>query len=206
MHLRSRDRGLVPTIVKGLRGYDFHPHHLLLTESVRVDGALGDGDVLVWGPARIQALSTPGHTDGSLSYLVEVDGKKTVFCGDAIYDHGQLWDLYSLQKGTQRSGVPPTRDYHGFLGARQELVAGLRRIEEIAPTLLVPSHGRLMDRPQAAIDLLVRRLAACYDKYVAISALRYYFPAAFTKFAGRSGHTIFLALRPIPSALGGNPP
>ena len=46
-------------------------------------------------------LDTPGHTDGSLSYLVEVDGKRVVFCGDAIYDEGQVWDLYSLQKGTE---------------------------------------------------------------------------------------------------------
>ena len=108
--------------------YNVHPHHLTLTEPVRVDGTLADGKTLAWGPAAIRAISTPGHTDGSLSYLVEVDGRRVVFCGDAIYDEGRVWELYSLQKGTQ------TSDYHGFLGARPQLVESLGRIKARAAT------------------------------------------------------------------------
>jgi hydroxyacylglutathione hydrolase len=42
---------------------------------------LQDGDVIQAGKAKIEALSTPGHTPGSMSYLV--DGS-ILFVGDAL--------------------------------------------------------------------------------------------------------------------------
>lgn len=162
--------------------YNFHPHHLMLAEPVRVDATATAGQTIAWGPAKIQVLDTPGHTDGSISYLVEVDGRRVAFCGDAIYDHGQVWDISSLQKGTQ------TTDYHGYLGTRPQLKESLQRIAEAEPEMLVPSHGRIMREPQKAIQSLAARLDQCYDKYVAISALRHYFPKLFVDYAGRPDH------------------
>jgi glyoxylase-like metal-dependent hydrolase (beta-lactamase superfamily II) len=162
--------------------YNLHPHHLMLAESVRVDATLDPGDTLAWGPAKITVLPTPGHTDGSVSYLVEVDGRRVVFCGDALYDVGQVWDIHSLQKGTQ------TTDYHGFLGARAQLAKSLAAVKATKCDCLVPSHGRVMTNPAKAIDTLLERLEVCYDRYVAISALRHYFPKLFAEYAGRAGH------------------
>ena len=180
--------------------YNQHPHHLMLAEPVRVDTGFGDGDVLQWGPARIRVLVTPGHTNGSVSYLVEVDGKRVIFSGDAIYDEGRLWDLHSLQKGVRRGDLQLT-DYHGFLGARSQLVESLNRIKEARPQALVPSHGLIMTDPPKAIDTLVQRLNTCYDKYVAISALRHYFPALFTEYAGREGHMAIRNGKAVPTFL-----
>jgi glyoxylase-like metal-dependent hydrolase (beta-lactamase superfamily II) len=165
--------------------YNFHPHRLMLTESVPIDQTYKDGDEWNWGPAKIRAVATPGHTDGAMSYVVEVDGQKTAFSGDLIYDVGQVWELYSLQKGIQ------TSDYHGFMGARETLLTSLDRLLNLEPAALVPSHGRLMDDPTAAVEALRKRLDACYDKYVAISALRHYFPKLFTAYEGRADHMPF---------------
>jgi glyoxylase-like metal-dependent hydrolase (beta-lactamase superfamily II) len=175
--------------------YSFHPHHLMLAEPVAVDRTVAGGDTIRWGPATLGVLDTPGHTDGSVSYVVEVDGRRTVFSGDAIYDAGQVWDIYSLQKGTQ------TRDYHGFLGAKDELVASLGRIVEARPDMLVPSHGRIMNEPPQAVHKLVERLGACYERYVAISALRHYFPKLFTDYAGRPGQMPIRPGKPVPECL-----
>lgn len=175
--------------------YNLRPHHLMLAEPLRVDAALADGAEFDFGPAKIRALSTPGHTDGSVSYVVEVDGKRIVFCGDAIYDEGQVWDVHSLQKGIQ------TTDYHGFLGARRALVESLRRIRSLEPGVLVPSHGRPMAEPSRAIDALIERLDVCYDKYVAISALRHYFPKMFQEYAGRRDHMPIRKGKPVPACL-----
>jgi len=162
--------------------YNVHPHHLMLARSVRVDGTLRGGDLLEWGSARIRGIDTPGHTDGSLSFLVEVDGLRVVFSGDAIYDRGRIWDVHSLQKGTQ------TSDYHGFMGAAPVLIESLARILTEKPEILIPSHGRPMRDPAGAIAALRERIDASYDKYVAISALRHYFPKLFTAFADRKDH------------------
>ncbi len=156
--------------------YDLHPHHLTLTEPVKVDNSLRDWDALEWGRARIKVLSTPGHTDGSLSFLVEVDGQRTAFCGDLIYDGGRLWDIYSMQKGLH------TRDYHGFMGSREELTNSLSRIAERSPDRIVPSHGDIIRNTDRAIDVLVKRVDRCYRDFAAISSLRYYFPELFADY------------------------
>ena len=180
--------------------YNLHPHHLMLGEPVRVDVALRDGDVLTWGPARIRVLATPGHTDGSVSYVVEVDGQRVIFSGDVIYDEGQLWDLHSLQKGCHLENGEIT-DYHGFLGTRVQLVESLKRIKAAKPDVLVPAHGRIMTDPAKAIDTLVQRLEVCYDQYVAIASLRHYFPALFSEYAGRAEHMAIRKGKPAPSCL-----
>jgi len=167
--------------------YNFHPHRLMLAESVPVAATVKPGDTIDWQGARITVLDTPGHTDGSVSYLVEADGRKTIFCGDAIYDAGQIWELYSLQKGFQR-GARRISDYHGFLGAQDALIESLGRLEAAGADALVPSHGNVMNDPAAAVDKLLARLETCYDRYVAISALRHYFPQLFESFQGRPGH------------------
>jgi len=164
----------------------FRPDRLLLSQPLRVDDAYADGHQMTFGPAKISVLSTPGHTEGALSYLVEVDGKSVVFCGDCIYDEGRVWDVYSLQKGFSKGGQQ-IGGYHGFMGDRWRLVESLGRVKDLRPTMLVPSHGNLMSEPAKAIDALARRFETCYENYVAISALRHYFPKLFTDYAGGPG-------------------
>ncbi len=163
--------------------YNIHPHNLMLATSVQVQESYQDGDTIRFGDALITVLETPGHTDGSVTYLVEVDGERIAFCGDTIYGDGQLWDLYSLQKG---NGT--VTDYHGFLGDHQRLLTSLTKILATEPTALIPTHGTILRDPISAVALLRQRLTTCYDTYVAISALRYYFPAMFAEFAGHPGH------------------
>jgi glyoxylase-like metal-dependent hydrolase (beta-lactamase superfamily II) len=175
--------------------YNYHPHNLMLANAIRVTDTYTDGAQIAWGSASLAVLETPGHTDGSVSYLIDVDGKRFAFTGDLIYDEGQLWELYSLQKGQQ------TSDYHGFLGARDELKESLEKVRQASPTALIPTHGVVMNDPDKAIDTLLERLAYCYDKYVAISALRHYFPQLFEEFNGHPGHMPIREGKPPPGCL-----
>jgi glyoxylase-like metal-dependent hydrolase (beta-lactamase superfamily II) len=164
--------------------YDFHPHNLMLARSVPVHETYQEGDAFRWGTAEIAVLETPGHTDGSVSYQIDVPGvsggERYLFCGDLLYGEGQIWDLYSLQKG----GL--TRDYHGFLGDRTRLVESARKLRAAHPKALIPSHGGVITNPRRAVDLLCERLDACYERYAAVSALRYYYPELFASFRTRS--------------------
>lgn len=150
--------------------YHFRPHSVL-SEPVPVHRTFVDGDTLRWAPARITVLSTPGHTDGSVTYLVDVDGQRIAFCGDLIYDEGQILELYSLQKGF--GGLT---DYHGFMNAWREVISSLRRIQSAGATVLVPTHGNIIRDPKGAIDLLEQRLQEVHENYLSTSALWYYFP------------------------------
>ena len=160
-----------------------------LTEGLKVDTGYTDGQTFTWGKAELKALATPGHTAGSMSYEVRVDGKRVIFCGDSIYDEGQVWDLYSLNREYGPCGPTVTdkhgqtikyrvlgwADYEAFLGARQVLEKSLGRVKDAKPDLLVPSHGRIMSDPAKAIDTLRTRLDACFENYIAISHLRWDF-------------------------------
>ncbi len=162
--------------------YNCHPHNLMLGESIRISETYTDGMHIEWLAASINVLETPGHTDGSLTYVVEVDGQRFAFTGDLIYDEGQIWELYSLQKGQQ------TTDYHGFLGARDELRQSLEKVGESSPNAIIPTHGVVINKPDEAIVKLFDRLDYCYDKYVSMSALRHYFPKLFEEFDGCENH------------------
>ena len=175
--------------------YNYHPHNLMLANAMSVTDTYAEDAQVEWGPASLTVLDTPGHTDGSVTYLIDVDNKRFAFTGDLIYDDGQLWELYSLQKGQQ------TSDYHGFLGARDELKESLEKVRQASPTVLIPTHGVIMDNPDRAIDALLERLAYCYDKYVSISALRHYFPQLFTEFEGNPGHMPIREGKPPPEFL-----
>jgi len=175
--------------------YNFHPHRKMLAESLHVDRTLREGDHIELGSARISVLDTPGHTNGSVSYLVEADGQRVIFCGDVIHSQGKVWEIHSLQKGTE------TTDYHGFMGAREELTASLEKIGRAGPSHLVPSHGRIMSRPGRAIDLLARRMKSCYDLYTGSSALRFYFPKLFPGRLQGPGVMPMRACKPVPSFL-----
>lgn len=164
----------------------FRPQHLTLSEALRVDETYADGHEFRFGPATIRVIATPGHTEGSVSYLVEVDGQRVVFCGDCIYDAGRVWDVYSLQKGFSKGGRQ-IGGYHGFMGDRWRLVESLARIGALQSKTLIPSHGKIMPEPAQAIGALTERFESCYENYVAISALRHYFPELFTDYAGRPG-------------------
>jgi glyoxylase-like metal-dependent hydrolase (beta-lactamase superfamily II) len=87
------------------------------------------------------------------------------------------------------------------MGTREQLVAGLLRVAGQKPDSLVPSHGRVMTSPAKAIDALVARLEVCYDKYVAISALRHYFPKMFAAYDGRAGHMPIRKGKAVPDCL-----
>ena len=66
-----------------------------------VEGELVDGATLRVGDLTIEAIETPGHAAGHLSYVLRRSGRTSVFCGDAFFFGGRIllqntWDC-SLQ-------------------------------------------------------------------------------------------------------------
>ena len=66
-------------------------------EPCPVDRELADGDTVQVGDLVIEALETPGHSAGHLSYIVRRSGEVSAFTGDALFAGGaillqNIWD------------------------------------------------------------------------------------------------------------------
>jgi hydroxyacylglutathione hydrolase len=66
-----------------------------LPETVEMEGSLRDGSSLRAGAVEMGVLHTPGHTPGSVTFVVETEGGTRVFSGDTLFRRGigrtDLW-------------------------------------------------------------------------------------------------------------------
>jgi len=155
----------------------------ILTEPLSVSRAVGGGDTIQWKGMSVQVLDTPGYTRGSVSYFLDIDGKKYGFVGDLIYGNGQIMDLYSLQDAVSEARIG---GYHGYAGRIGDLIASLRKVLEQEPDVLIPARGPVIEEPESAIKLLIRRLQAAYSNYLSINAGHWYFKERYDTLAKRA--------------------
>lgn len=59
-------------------------------EPCEVDVELEGGDTVSVGDLTLRALDTPGHSDGHVSYLLEHEGRRTLFAGDVVFFGGKI--------------------------------------------------------------------------------------------------------------------
>ncbi|MFW5858081.1 MAG: MBL fold metallo-hydrolase [Planctomycetota bacterium] len=66
--------------------------HPELIRPITVDRPFDDGDAFTVGGLTVTALSTPGHTPGGATYLVDGPGERGAFTGDLLmHDGGPGW-------------------------------------------------------------------------------------------------------------------
>jgi glyoxylase-like metal-dependent hydrolase (beta-lactamase superfamily II) len=69
-----------------------------------MEGSLRDGDTIGFGGLEMCILHTPGHTPGSVTFVVNAGGDTRVFTGDTLFRRGigrtDLWggDFATIQK------------------------------------------------------------------------------------------------------------
>lgn len=131
-----------------LNNYNVRQDRFSLLHSVPIAGVLRDYEQLNFAGIKFEVMPTPGHTPGSISLVAEVDGSQTCFVGDLIAGPGKVWSLAATQW-----------TYNGAEGAAYSVLS-LLQIKRRGVKRLLPSHGEVMDDPDAAIDPLVDRLMA----------------------------------------------
>lgn len=121
-----------------------------LTENIPVAEVLRDYTKFNWNGHDISILPTPGHTVGSITLLMTVDGQRVAFSGDLMHSAGKLTNLYDTQvtyDGTQ--GID--------LG-----IHSLTSLKKESPAWLCPSHGEPLHDPDAAMQQTIDRLMEYY--------------------------------------------
>src|SRR5215207_4502723 len=77
--------------------YNVRQDRFSLLESVPVAATLEDYQVQQFGDHAITVLPTPGHTTGSISLLLETEGRRVLFSGDLITAPGKVVSLSATQ-------------------------------------------------------------------------------------------------------------
>lgn len=109
--------------------YDLRQDRFSLLEQVPVAGTVSEYASRRYGHLEAYALPTPGHTVGSVTFLVEADGRRLAFSGDLVHGDGKVWSLAATQWS-----------YGGIEGlAATFFSCGV--LAEHAPDLLLPAHG-----------------------------------------------------------------
>ncbi|MBE4736533.1 MULTISPECIES: MBL fold metallo-hydrolase [Streptomyces] len=110
-----------------------------------VDVPLDDGQVLQLGDADWEAVRTPGHTPGHLA-LWQPD-ERLLVVGDALSDYDVGWVNLALDG----------------LDAATTALASLKRMADLDPRVLLPSHGPIPADPAAAFAAALRRAQRLVD-------------------------------------------
>jgi glyoxylase-like metal-dependent hydrolase (beta-lactamase superfamily II) len=131
--------------------YDLRDDRFTILEPVAVSGIVSEYRTTRYGPFEVLALPTPGHTPGSMSYLVEIDGRRLAFTGDLVAAPGKVWSLASTQW-----------TYTGIEGLGATMLSGLDLLDR-RPDRILPAHGDPIDDPEAAIVQLNDRLQRLID-------------------------------------------
>jgi glyoxylase-like metal-dependent hydrolase (beta-lactamase superfamily II) len=104
-----------------------------------------------YGGVELYALPTPGHTAGSVTYLLERDGTLLAFCGDLVHGEGGVWSLAATQWSySGAEGLAATHMSCAVLAARE-------------PGLLLPGHGPAVDEPERALAAVRTRVKELFD-------------------------------------------
>jgi glyoxylase-like metal-dependent hydrolase (beta-lactamase superfamily II) len=131
--------------------YDLRQDRFSLLESVPIAGTVAEYRTRRYGAIDVLALPTPGHTIGSVTYLVEAGGRRLAFSGDLIYGEGKVWSLAATQWSyTGMEGAAMTHVSCGVLASQR-------------PDVVLPSHGEPIEEPERALRLVRDRLQELVD-------------------------------------------
>jgi glyoxylase-like metal-dependent hydrolase (beta-lactamase superfamily II) len=133
------------------RIYDLREDRFSLLDDVPVAGVVHDYRTETYGGVDVTTVPTPGHTPGSVSYLVEAAGRRLAFVGDLMAAAGRVPSLAATQW-----------TYTGIEGLGATILSGLDLIDR-APDVVLPAHGEPLEEPADGIRLLNRRLQALID-------------------------------------------
>jgi glyoxylase-like metal-dependent hydrolase (beta-lactamase superfamily II) len=102
------------------------------THPTNIDAELSGGEVIQVGDARFSAIAAPGHTPGSICYLLERGPLRIFFGGDVIIDlPGSEAPL-----GTYAAYLAPR-----YRGDAQAYLATLQKLQDLpAPDFILPGH------------------------------------------------------------------
>jgi glyoxylase-like metal-dependent hydrolase (beta-lactamase superfamily II) len=122
-------------------------------QPIPLDRAFRTNDTFAWRGREFRCLDTRGNSPGGMSYLLQQDGRWLAFSGDVMLDGAKMHTWFDTEW-----------DY-GFAAGIRALQQSVALLAARKPAWLLPSHGRVVRRPQAQLrgyEEKLRRLERLY--------------------------------------------
>lgn len=134
--------------------YDMRNEFFAPRQNITTDYELRPNTTFAWNGINIKIIASPGHTEGSLSFLLEAGGKRVMFCGDLVASEGKIPTMHDLEW-----------PYVGTSGIDAEMRSLSFVVRGNAPELLLPSHGSSSENPEVWTPRLLSLLAKIDNEY-----------------------------------------
>ena len=121
---------------------------------IPLDQVLESGETFSWRGREMQCLDTPGHSPGSMTYVIHHGGKAIAFTGGVIHDGAKMTNWFDTEW-----------DY-GFAKGIDTLVKSVDLLIEQKLDLALPSQGPTIQNPQSQLQTYRTKLAAFRQSYV----------------------------------------
>lgn len=121
---------------------------------IPIDQTLTDDEVFHWRGYEIRCLDTPGHSPGSMSYIIRHGGKVIALTGDVIHDGAKMTTWFDTEW-----------DY-GFAKGVDTLIASVEKLIEQQPDRILPSHGPAIRNPREQLGTYRDKLQTFRASYV----------------------------------------
>ncbi len=117
-----------------------------ISESLPVAESLRDYENFTWGPYSFLVLPAPGHTQGSVALIADIDGTRVAFTGDLLHADGKLYQLHAMEYE------------YGDLAGANWTAQSIHALSKQQVQIALPSHGPVIDEPAECIQQLDQRL------------------------------------------------
>ena len=109
-------------------------------QPIRLDQALEPGQAFTWRGREIQCLDTPGHSPGSMTYVIRQSGQAVAFTGGVIHDGAKMTTWFDTEW-----------DY-GFAKGIDTLTKSVEQLIEQKLDLALPSQGPTISNPPSQLE------------------------------------------------------
>lgn len=116
----------------------------IASEAAKTHRRLQDEEHIRVGKLAVQTLYTPGHSEDSVSYLLQLGKKSVLFSGDTVFAEG----------------------CHGTVSAQtdfKQFLSSVTRLDNLRIDALLPSHKQfVLSRAHAHVSLLRKNMASTW--------------------------------------------
>lgn len=121
---------------------------------ITIDELLDSDQIITWRGYEIHCLETPGHSPGSMTYILKEGEELIAFTGGVMHDGSRMTTWFDTEW-----------DY-GFAKGIDTLLTSVELLISQKLDLALPSHGPMIQNPHSQLETYHKKLTVFRQSYV----------------------------------------